>query len=555
MGKTSGEKIAVFAVPAAFFAFYLFNGGASGFSFPLNDDWAYAMAAERLLKEGVLRLSDWASATQVMHLAGGALAGLLFGEGFQSLRLYTALCACGSAWLMFRICSGLGASPAVSALLSAALVFNPLSALLGNSFMTDMTYLFWMMLSFRLFTLFIENGREKLLLAAGAAAAAAYLTRQLGIFLPLAFTPMLLSRPDKGRKLALLWALPLAAFTGYQIWFNYVHGPTWASMNYVSGATLEYLSRPGNFMAESLSRLLALMLESGFLLLPAAAGLAAAFPAFFSRNRFPNRLSKSAVVLAVLALGIFAYMEGPLPVLGNSLHGGGLGTLTLAGQPDKVSGFFASAWFWRSATLLAAAGAAVLASASALAFRSGEPALKVLAWASLLQLAASLAGARFFDRYILVFFPWFLASAAYASRHAKFSRAAAAVMLLAAAGISWAGVKDYLSWNRAKWEIASAAEAAGYAPGEIANGFDFNAWHSYEENMAALKELKPLKAVGEWDWQKMNGYRALVSFAPNPAYRTAATLNYDTPLSPGGGTLYLLALDRPVPRTRPAASP
>ncbi|KAF0125607.1 MAG: 4-amino-4-deoxy-L-arabinose transferase-related glycosyltransferase of PMT family [Elusimicrobia bacterium] len=551
MGKPSGEKIIAFAVPAAFFAFFLLNGWASGFAFPLNDDWSYAMAAERLLKDGVLRLSDWASATQVLHLAGGALSALLFGEGFQSLRLYTALCACGSAWLMFRICAGLGASPAVSALLSAALVFNPLSVLLGNSFMTDMTYLFWMLLSFRLFTLFLEQGREGLLLAAGAAAAGAYLTRQLGIFLPLAFTPLLLARPDKGRKLALLWALPLAAFTGYQVWFNFFHGPTWASVNYVSGSTLAYLSKPGHFLVESLTRLLALLLETGFFLLPAAAGLAVAFPSFFNRNRFPNRLSKAAVVLAVLALGFFAYMEGPLPVLENSLHGGGLGTLTLAGQPEKVSGFFASAWFWKSATLLAAAAAAVLASASALAFRSGEPALKALAWASLLQLAASLAGAKFFDRYLLVFFPWFLASAAYASRHARFSRAAAAVLLLAAAGISWAGIRDYLSWNRAKWEIAAAASAAGYAPAEIANGFDFNAWHSYDENMASLRSLKPLKSIGEWDWQKVNDYRAMVSFAPNPAYRTAATIKYDTPLSREGGTLYLLALDRPAPRSRP----
>jgi hypothetical protein len=114
-------------------------------------------------------------------------------------------------------------------------------------------------------------------------------------------------------------------------------------------------------------------------------------------------------------------------------------------------------------------------------------------------------------------------------------------------------VRDYLSWNRAKWELAAAAEAAGYAPGEIANGFDFNAWHSYEENMAALKSLKPLKAIGEWDWQKVNGYRAIVSFAPNPAYRTAATLKYDTPLSREGGTLYLLALERPAPGPRPGA--
>ncbi len=40
----------------------------------------------------------------------------------------------------------------------------------------------------------------------------------------------------------------------------------------------------------------------------------------------------------------------------------------------------------------------------------------------------------------------------------------------------------------------------------------------------------------------------MVSFAPNPAYDTAASLKYDTPLAREGGTLYLISLGRPSPR-------
>lgn len=41
--------------------------------FPLNDDWAYGLPAEVLVKEHVFKLTDWQAAALVTQLGWGAL--------------------------------------------------------------------------------------------------------------------------------------------------------------------------------------------------------------------------------------------------------------------------------------------------------------------------------------------------------------------------------------------------------------------------------------------------------------------------------------------------
>jgi hypothetical protein len=104
-------------------------------------------------------------------------------------------------------------------------------------------------------------------------------------------------------------------------------------------------------------------------------------------------------------------------------------------------------------------------------------------------------------------------------------------------------MKDYLAWNKAKWELASKPRA-GIAPGEIVNGFDYEAWHTYEINMAYLKSMKPLKMIGEWEWQSSNKYKAMVSYSQDPRLKVIDKAEYSTPLSSRKGVLYLLSLQQ-----------
>lgn len=541
------------AAPLAFLAFCL-TLSPWLYDLPLNDDWAYALGVRNLLAQGRFVLCDWAASTQLPHLAGGALFAKLFGFSFASLRFYNLAVSAAAVLVFYRTLEEFDIAPADRLLASLVFCLNPLFLVLANSFMTDVTYLFWMTLACWLFIRYLKSGAAAWLAGSGLCAAAACLTRQIGIALPLACTVSLAwERRLTWKNALLIWAFPLAAAAGYGLWFKYVHGPTWASGNYVLAATLKHLSSPAAFASKTLYRLFAVMMETGFVLLPLAAGCYACAGGFPSgeepkadrkaqKGAARRRAPKSLIVpLALAALVCFILFNGPLPYLENTFSRSGLGTLTLGPAAAKPAAFFASSAFWYIFTALSAVSAALLLGASAFSLRTGNAAVRFVFAGALVHLAVSLAGAKFFDRYILTLLPWFALAGAIAAGKTKFSRKAAAAALFVVAAAGWAGEKDYLQWNKAKWELALKPRP-GLAADAIVNGFDYEAWFNYEKNMAYLKGLKPLKMIDEWEWQKVTGYSAMVSFSQRPGFAVADKIEYATPLSREKGTLYLLRI-------------
>ncbi len=533
---------------AAAFIFLLFSATLSpwAYNFPLNDDWAYALAARTLSGTGRLVLSDWGASTQLPHIITGAVFARLFGFSFSVLRSANLLAAAAALFVFVKILDEFEIGPFEKMAAALALALNPIYLLLSNSFMTDMHYFFWMVSAMYFYTRRLKDPEDrKALFFAGACTAAAYLTRQLAVALPMAFTAILImerrTRPVKWRDLAAVWAPPAAAMAGYYLWFTRVNGPTWASENYVMSATLAHLSNPGALLGDSLYRIFASMMETGLLLLPLAAGYVFSFRQFSAKNGLRRRISPAVPWLCLAALAVFALIYGPLPYLENSLSGTGLGVFTLGGAGLKPSGVFASQAFWLLATAAAAASSVFLLCASGLALRAGTPALRFVFAAALLQLGVSLAGAKYFDRYLLTLLPWFAVSAVFAAKGIRFSKPAAGLALVFCAALSWAGMKDYFAWNAAKWELATRPRA-DISPDEIVNGFDYNAWLSYEKNMAYLKSMKPLRMIGEWEWQKVGNYKAIISYTRDPRYKTLDKTEYSTPLSTRKGVLYLLSL-------------
>jgi len=532
-----------YAVPVVFLIFAA-TLAPWAFDFPLNDDWAYAMASRTLADTGRLALCDWGSSTQVLHVITGALCSKIFGFSFAALRTVNILVAAGALFLFVKLLDEfeIGAFEKLAAGLTLA--FSPLYLVLANSFMTDIHYFFWMTGAVYFYVRNLKNPDDRAALVwAGAFAAAAYLTRQLAIALPAAFTVTLLFQGRlKWRGLAATWALPGAAMAGYALWFYAVHGPTWASENYVAAATLDHLSRPLGFINDSFYRLFASMVETGLMLLPLAAGYLFSLKQFSARNSLRCRVSSAGPWLALGTLAVFALLNGPLPYLENTLARSGLGVLTLGGAALKPSGPFASHLFWQLATGASVAAAVFLMCASGLALRAGTPALRFIFLACMAQLAVSLIGAKYFDRYLLTtLLPWFAVAAVFAARGVKFSKPAATLALALCGLLGWAGMKDYLAWNDAKWQLAGRPRS-GLSPAEIANGFDYEAWLSYEKNMAYLKTMKPLSMIGEWEWQKMNNYKAVIAFNQDPRLKLLDQVEYSTPFSSRKGVLYLMTL-------------
>jgi len=537
---------------AAAAAFLLFSATLTpwAFNFPLNDDWAYALPVRGLALTGRLALSDWGSSTQLLHVLFGALWTKLFGFSFGALRVMNLLLAAGAIVMFVKLLEEFEAGRFEKLAAGLTLAFNPLYLVLANSFMTDVHYFFWMTSALYFYVRRLKDPADgKALFLAGLCTAAASLTRQLAVALPLAFSvSLLLKGRPKLRELALTWAAPAAAIFGYALWFKLAHGPTWASENYVTASTLAHVAKPLAFANDSLYRLFASMSETGLLLLPLAAGYVFSLRQFTSRNLAGCRVSPSGPWLALAVMAGFSLLNGALPYLENTISVSGLGARTLAGAAMKPSGIFASSFFWTAATAAAGAAAVFLMCASGLALRAGSPALRFVFLASFVQLAVSLLGAKYFDRYLLpTLVPWFAVAAVFAARGIKFYRPAAGLALALYALLGWAGMKDYLAWNQAKWELAG--RSAAMLPKEaISNGFDFDAWQNYERNMAYLKGMKPLKQIGEWEWQAINKYKAKITFAQDPRLIVLDTAEYSTPLSSRKGVLYLMAPKAPAGR-------
>lgn len=520
------------------------------FDFPLNDDWTYAIPVTHLLQDGKLILSDLAASTQITHVLWGALWAKAFGLDFGILRLSTIALGTSSLFFFYLLLKECRVEDKNALLGVACLAFNPIYFVLSNTFMTDVPYLFWMILSLYCYARHINTGSESWLWGAGVAASACYLTRQIGFFLPLGYCFMLF----RERKLDLrtflkIWILPAAAISGHYIWFNFMHGPTWASLNYVTKGTLQHMLSPGKLVSDIIQRVISSAIEIGFFILPLTAGLIVKTRQFF-RKKSPANLSTGvylASAIFIFACLIYIAVKGSMPHLENTLNTYGLGTITVGGANWKASGIFGKTWFWNLITVLGIVSMTAFMATFASIGKTKEPAqnrvLNLVLYVCCFQFAFSMLGLKFFDRYLLTLLPCVILVPVFAANTLKFSRSASFAVLFLIAALSWAGTKDYFAWNKAKWEAGHLAESAGIPLKEVANGFDWDGYWNYEQNMAILKSVKPLRAMGEWEWQSMIKFKAMTSFTLMPD-RMIGEAQYSTPLSSSQENVYLLEIGR-----------
>src|SRR3954468_22352937 len=70
---------------------------------PLEDDWAYALTVEHLVKTGSFELHPWLSANMPFQALWGTAFTLLLGPGFASLRISTLVLSMAGLYAFFRL--------------------------------------------------------------------------------------------------------------------------------------------------------------------------------------------------------------------------------------------------------------------------------------------------------------------------------------------------------------------------------------------------------------------------------------------------------------------
>ncbi|HBA60596.1 MAG TPA: hypothetical protein DCZ92_07220 [Elusimicrobia bacterium] len=531
------------SLAAAIFALAALSLSPWGRSFPLNDDWTYALPVKNLLAHKGLRLYDTFH-TQLLQTAWGWLCGVPSGFSFGALTLSTLCLGTAAVWLFSRLLLRLELEPPAALLGAFCLAFNPLFFVLSFTFMTEIPYLFMLLLSVYLFTARSAESRRSLW-GASLGAAGATLIRPTGILLPPGLLPGLPGGPGrKLRGLLVLWLPALAALACWWFWLRSVDATQ------VSGAAsgihseaFRYWSRPLLLLAETLRRLASGAVLCGLFLLPFSVFFISR-PGFFSGLRGDRRALPAAAAVIILC-GIYVLLAGraPLPGAGNYIYRTGLGYVTIYGYSFKASGILGSGSFWPLVSALSVLSAGVLAAEFSRLKDLPAPVRSCLLVFAL-QFGFVLAAPRFFDRYLLYALVPALIAACAAARPFYFS-----VPVLAAAGalalFSWAGTGDYLAWNAAKWEAAYRSAGHGIAPADVAGGFDYDAWHNYEKRMAQLKQESAASFVGEWGWQDLPSKKAVVVFSPPPGLEGGVLerVAYRTPLAPfSRGSVYLIKL-------------
>ena len=499
-------------------------------AFPLNDDWVYSYSVKHIFDYGSIKLSDWAAPSIVFHVYWGWLWCKLFGHfSFNALRLSGMFLSFTGLVFFYRLLKKSSADEPLPFFGALVLFFNPLWFLLTFSFMTDITYLALSFISVYFYYSGLKNGKTSLLITGSVFASFCYLIRQLGIFIPFSIALLLFFEKKLDIKKALLICLlPAVSAVLHRYWLVNIHGLTWSQQT-------------GQDIMLSFNNVFPRLFGSLFYL-----GLFAApfsYAALFSKkggqeNSNIRIWGQAVVIFLSILLAVYIFSRGAFPYFDNVINKYGLGTITAHQMSSKAAGFMGLTGFWDLLTVFSAVSFLIFAYNM---FKYGRISFlgKLFIFVYLSQFFMSVLRYKFFDRYTLLLLPVGIILFLEAVKAKKLNIPVFVLTLLPICYYSICGTADYFAWNRAKWEAGAMLVKQGFKQEEIANGFDWDGWFTFQKNMDKLKTLKPPKSIGEWDWQQLNPYRVIVSFkAPEGPERFLARVPYKTPLGSKESYIY-----------------
>ncbi|MCC6723803.1 MAG: glycosyltransferase family 39 protein [Saprospiraceae bacterium] len=504
--------------------------------FPLNDDFSYARSTMNLSEGGTLRYDPWLSMTLLAQVLWGTAFCKLFGFSFTVLRCSTLVLGWVGIQAGYRLCRELGQSSQTSLLIALLLAFNPLFFSLSFTYMTDVPFFAFTMLSVLFYTRYFQKSEAKWLLLGSFFALAAVFVRQLGLLLPLAFAVAYLVQCGLRPK-ALLTAFGplvviLALFFLYSDWLAQAQG---LPDGYGNFKRLKEVIGNDTFTEIPL-RLGILSAYLGGFLLPLVA-------LFFSSLRNGLSVKKNgAPLLASLVVGAAILLAWPRLPWANVLYNLGLGPKLLR------DGFYfinvqpvAPTWV---VNVLIFSGFCGAMAAVILLVKNGwkrlsetHPQKSVAVFGlscTLLYAGFLMLDVHCFDRYFIQALP-FLLLLILPVRQQILSKKrvwVAGAILLFMAAFSITATHDYLSWNRARWAALDfLTKEKNITPDRIDGGFEFNGWHRPTQQ----KEQPGPKS--DW-WVMDDAY--VVAFGDMNDYKKMKGFPYTRWLPPGVDSVFVL---------------
>ena len=422
--------------------------------FPLNDDWAYALSVKGWLETGQFQIIDWPAMSLFSHVAWGTLWAKIFGFSFTTLRCAVLCLGVISVFVFAKLLKELHFSWEQQLLALVVLVFNPLYFHLGNTFMTDVSFVAFCICCSFAFWRYCHTEKLYWWGISILFAVLAILVRQLGLFLPLAFGGALVLRRFSLRNIGL-------AVMGVATAYGSLIGYLWI-LEHTTGlpTTFEAIDNvvedlhPRKLWEGSKSVLGYYPLYIGGFLLPVW---------LIAAKLGRSRLYWFSFIVISAIFGYYIWLCWDHLPLWNTVYDCGVGPTTL---PDFLKRYSSMKVLSDGQWLLIKLGALLGAFFFLLAIvggveriwkkRSSQSATYTFRLGALLfvfgYLLYLLSDYYQFDRYMLPLMPFAILLARSEQRVSRLRLWGAVLIYIPVVYFSVAGTHDYLDWNRARWQ-------------------------------------------------------------------------------------------------------
>lgn len=524
--------------------------------FPLNDDWGFGRDVKTLLEKGSLQFSGWGAMTLIAHVLWGVLFCLPFGFSFTVLRISTLLLGLVGAFAIYGLLREIKTSKTIALIGTLVVVTNPIYFELSNTFMTDIPFFTFSMLSFLFFIRGIQRDRNTEFLIGSLIACVAILIRQFGIIIPLSFGITYLFKNGINKKTVKTALMPAIIVLGTLILYLWLQSILGLSVSKVHQGRL--ISRlTGGFFhltSDTTINLLKGFIYLGLFLLPFSIVI---IPNIWKtlRKREKFLFSFASSIFFVAITGVLFWENKLMPLLENMLFDFGVGPIVLRDMVIHKLPHWPTApkIFWQSVTVGGIVGASLLTAvivSMVARLLCGNKIREYIAenWLIVFMAFAfvpyfvfiSILGIN--DRYLIFLIPSLtiiiasMVSETITEIRLGWLSTIISVGLIVFYGIFSVGAThDYLSWNRARWSsLDYLTKEAQISPFDIDGGFEFTGWYKYKPEISQLPRSDKLR----WWFNQNVDY--VITLGPIIGYEEIRRYPFERWIPYGQGNIFVL---------------
>ncbi|MFT5251162.1 MAG: hypothetical protein ACI87N_000134 [Flavobacteriales bacterium] len=470
--------------------------------FPLNDDWCYGKSVKTLYEEGYLKLYNWGEMTLVGHVFYGYLFTKVFGFSFTVLRCSTLLLAVLSSIGLFKIFRLVECSNGISVFGVLLCILNPVFLELSFTYMTDISFYTATIFLYYFYIKHIKTNTKKYLVYALIVCAMAYSIRQLAIVYPLSFMLYSIAVGPFKLKPILKSTVSFSVFLLFALLFDFTLSYFHISQERYNSKFYLLIDKLFHFDKSQLIYTTCLALTSlaylGFFLSPIL---------FFRLKSLPKNYIRIFIpIYTLISFGILYRYNYILPSLDNIWIDFGVGPFTLYYKEahfTKTPEPLVSIYIYYLITLIG-----ILASSVILYYcykiiydfkhKSQSKNVKTFTFVFAILYLLPFLIVGIYDRYLLILYPLAVILVLYRfkDRIPAINKFYAVSFLGILMWFSVSATHDYLSWNRARWQVLNALIDKGVPTHKIYGGAEFITWYHFkDENKNFWEDVKPVYAL------------------------------------------------------------